>query len=173
MIRQEDVYRIGRVVKSRGISGEVEISLVNDAFEHGGVNFLICCVEGILVPFYWEEYRFKNDLTAIFKFEGVDTDIAAKQLIGCEVYYPFLNLIDCHDHVLSWAFFVGYKVYDVDKGYIGNVLHVDESSANVLFTIQLPEGTEMLIPVHPDLICRIDNEKRLMEVKMPIGMFSL
>ena len=68
MIRSEEVFYIGKVSKFRGIQGEVEILFTDDAFDRGDAEYLVLEMEGILVPFFWEEYRFKNDKTAIFQF---------------------------------------------------------------------------------------------------------
>ena len=45
-------------------------------------------IDGLLVPFFFEEYRFSSDVVALVKFEGVDTLEQAADLTGCDVYFP-------------------------------------------------------------------------------------
>ena len=65
MIRLEEVFKIGYIAKHRGLRGEVELSFTDDCFDTGTAEYLVLDMDGILVPFFWEEYRFKNDDTAI------------------------------------------------------------------------------------------------------------
>ena len=88
MIRESEVFKIGYIAKHRGLRGEVELSFTDDCFDTGSAEYLVLDMDGILVPFFWEEYRFKNDDTAIIKFEDVDTDGQARRLVGHSVYYP-------------------------------------------------------------------------------------
>ena len=86
MIRSEEVFYIGKVSKFRGIQGEVEILFTDDAFDRGDAEYLVLEMEGILVPFFWEEYRFKNDKNAIFQFEDIHDEAAARRIVGASVY---------------------------------------------------------------------------------------
>ena len=73
MIKKEDVYKIGVLTKPHGIKGEVSFSFTDDVFDRVECDYLICLMDGILVPFFIEEYRFKNDSVALVKFDGIDT----------------------------------------------------------------------------------------------------
>ena len=82
MIRADEVFYIGKISKYRGVAGEVELSFTDDAFDRGHAEYLVLDIDGILVPFFWESYRFKNDQVAIFKFEDIDSEEAAKRIVG-------------------------------------------------------------------------------------------
>ena len=73
MIHGEEVYRIGRLGKPHGVKGEISMQVDDDVFDRVDADFLVLMVDGILVPFYMEEYRFRTDTTALIKFEDVDT----------------------------------------------------------------------------------------------------
>ena len=61
MIRRDEVYKIGRIVKPHGLKGEVSFSFSDDIFDRTDSEYLICDMDGILVPFFMEEYRFRSD----------------------------------------------------------------------------------------------------------------
>ena len=73
MIREEDVYKIGKIGKPHGISGEVTLRFTDDVFDRVDADYLVLMVDGILVPFFMEEYRFRSDEVALIKFEDTDT----------------------------------------------------------------------------------------------------
>lgn len=66
MIREDEIFTIGHVTKVRGLQGEVEIRFTDDVFDRGEAEYLVLEMDGIPVPYFWEEYRFKNEATAIF-----------------------------------------------------------------------------------------------------------
>ena len=82
MIQEKDVYRIGRVGKPHGIKGEVQIQVDDDVFDRTSTPYLILRVDGILVPFFMEEYRFKSDEIVLVRFEDISSaaERAAKVL---------------------------------------------------------------------------------------------
>lgn len=73
MIREEDVYKIGRLGKTHGVKGELSFLFDDDVFDRVDADYLVLEVDGILVPFFIEEYRFKSDANAIMKLEGIDS----------------------------------------------------------------------------------------------------
>ena len=68
MIKEEDVYKIGRIGKPHGVSGEVTLRFSDDVFDRVDADYVVLLVDGILVPFFIEEYRFRSDEVALMKF---------------------------------------------------------------------------------------------------------
>ena len=85
MIREEDVYRIGKIGKPHGVKGEVTMMFSDDVFDRVDAEYVVLMLDGILVPFFFEEYRFRTDETAIVKFCDIDTQEQARELTNCEV----------------------------------------------------------------------------------------
>ena len=88
MIKREDVYKIGVFNKPHGIHGELSFTFTDDIFDRVEAEYLICLLDGIFVPFFLEEYRFRSDSTALVKLEGVDTAERARMFTNVEVYFP-------------------------------------------------------------------------------------
>ena len=87
MIKKEDVYKIGRLGKPHGVKGEITFQFQDDVFDRVDADYLIIEVDGILVPFFIEEYRFRSDEVALLKLEDIDTQEAARQLTNSDVYF--------------------------------------------------------------------------------------
>ncbi len=173
MIREEEVFYIGYISKFRGISGEVELVFTDDAFDRGSAEYLVLEMDGILVPFFWEEYRFKNNETAIVKFEDVEDEIEARKLVGRKVFYPHAHVGDEAAELRSWKAFTGFNVTDAEGKSLGTVLDVDDSSANILFTLERENGKEQLIPFHTDFLVNYDMKERKMALRLPEGILGL
>ena len=88
MIRREEVYKIGMFNRPHGIHGELSFTFTDDIFDRIEAEYLICLLDGIFVPFYLEEYRFRSDSTALVKLEGVDTAERARMFTNVEVIFP-------------------------------------------------------------------------------------
>ena len=166
MIREDDVYKIGRIGKPHGIGGEVTLRFSDDVFDRVDAEYLVLMVDGILVPFFIEEYRFRSEEVALVKFEDIDTMDRAAELTGCDVFFP-RHLADIDNDVLTWSQIVGYDIVDVASGkVIGRIESVDESTINVL--LELTDGT--LIPAAAELIADIDHDARKLYMTLPEGL---
>ena len=169
MIKQEEVYKIGRLGKSHGVRGEVSFLFDDDVFDRVDADYLILDIDGILVPFFIEEYRFRSDTTALMKFEGIDTQERARELTGCDVYFP-RNLAASDDDSISWSAIVGFDIIDAStEKSIGRIASIDDSTLNILFCLE--DGH--LIPASEDLITQIDQQARTITMHLPAGLIDL
>ena len=168
MIREEDVYKIGKIGKPHGVSGEVTLRFTDDVFDRVDADYLVLMVDGILVPFFMEEYRFRSDEVALVKFEDIDSVERASELTGCEVFFP-RELADDDEGELTWSQIVGYDIVDADSHkLIGRIASVDETTINVL--LELDDGT--LIPAAEEFIIDIDHKERNMFMRLPEGLVN-
>lgn len=173
MIRRDDVYKIGKLGKPHGVKGEITFAITDDVFDRVDADYLVLDIDGILVPFYLEEYRFKNDDNVLVKFEDIDTQEQVRAYTGCEVYFP-RHLSDSDEENMSWAEIIGFQLVDVVSGrVVGTIGHVDDSTLNLLFEITSPEGEALLIPANNDLIEEVDIEKKMIRMAIPEGLLEL
>ncbi|MBQ8949097.1 MAG: 16S rRNA processing protein RimM [Prevotella sp.] len=169
MIREEEVYRIGRLGKTHGVRGEISFLFDDDVFDRVDADYLVLKIDGILVPFFIEEYRFKSDSNAIIKFEGIDTQERGRELTGSDVYFP-RSLDDGDDSHLSWSVLVGFDIIDAQSGkVVGRIATVDDNTLNTLF--ELEDGR--LIPASEELITSFDKENKTITIDLPEGILEL
>ena len=174
MIRREDVYKIGTIGKAHGVRGEVTVYVDDDIFDRTDSEYLLLDIDGILVPFFMEEYRFKSDTTELVKFCDIDSQEKARELTGCGVYFPRSETAGTDDGMLSWAEVVGYIVKDTTTGTtVGAICSVDTSTENVLFEVTDDGGGSCLIPANPELIADIDTDSRTIAMSLPEGLLSI
>ena len=168
MIKSEEVYRIGRLGKTHGVKGEVSFQFDDDIFDQVDCDYLVLDVDGILVPFFIEEYRFRSDSVAMVKFEDIDTQQRAAELTGCDVYFP--RALAAEDESPSLTMLVGFDIVEANGGTtVGRIAAIDDSTANLLF--ELEDGR--LIPANDDLIEDIDTQQQKITMSLPEGLLTL
>ena len=169
MIKREEVYKIGKLGKTHGVSGEISFLLDDDVFDRTDADYLILDIDGILVPFFIDSYRFKTDSNVLMKFDGIDTQERARELTGCDVYFPREHADD-NDDSISWAELVGYSLIDNHRGkVIGEIASIDDTTINILFELT----TGKLIPASEELITQIDTKKQQIYINLPEGILEL
>ena len=173
MIKKEEVYKIGLFNKPHGIHGELQFTFTDDIFDRVDCDYLICLLDGIFVPFFIEEYRFRSDSTALVKLEDIETAERARMFTNVEVYFPVKHAEEAEDGELSWNFFVGFRMEDVRHGELGEVVEVDTTTVNTLFVVEQEDGEELLIPAQEEFIVEINQEKKLITVELPEGLLNL
>ena len=169
MIREEDIYQIGKLGKTHGVKGEISFLFDDDVFDRVDADYLILKVDGIFVPFFIEEYRFKSDANAIIKFEDIDTQERARELTSSDVYFP-RALANSEDEGLSWSAIVGFDILEATSGIkLGRIASVDDTTLNILFCLE--DGS--LIPASGDLITAIDQQAHTITMQLPEGLLDL
>lgn len=171
MIKKEEVFKIGIINKPHGVKGEVSFTFTDDIFDRvEDCDYLVLLLDGILVPFFIEEYRFRSDNVALVKFEGIDSTEKARTLTNVEVYYP-VKFMDDQEEISSWNYFIGFRVEDIHHGCLGTIVDVDDATMNVLFVIENGDE-EVLLPAHEEFILDIDRKKKILKVDIPDGLLD-
>ena len=170
MIKQDDVYKIGRIGKPHGIKGELTMMVEDDVFDRVEGEYLILLIDGILVPFFIEDYRFRSEQSALVKFCDIDTQERASELTGCDVFFPRSLSDSDNTDTLTWQEAIGYQLADDNSGKtLGTISYIDTSTANTL--IELDNG--MLIPAAYEIIKDINTEQRLITMSLPEGLMEI
>ena len=163
-----EIYKIGTLTRTHGVRGEISISFTDDVWDRVEADYLFLMVDGLPVPFFLEEWRFRNDTTALLKFQGIDDAVRAQEFVGCDVYFPQeLTPEPDESTIYTWRQFTGWKVEDRNAGNIGVIDKVDDSTANTIFEI---DG--ILIPAAEPLIECVDPKTRTICMKIPEGLLE-
>lgn len=168
MIDESDVYRIGRIGKPHGVTGELTFMFDDDIFDRTDADYLLVSVDGLPVPFFIDDYRFRSDHTALLRLEGIDSHERARELTNCDVLFP-RRLADADGQTTRPASLVGYTMVDAADGtVIGSVTAVDDTTANTLLVVG-----SLLVPAADEYIQHIDTRQRRLTVSLPDGLLEL
>jgi 16S rRNA processing protein RimM len=164
-----DTYKIGTLTRTHGIGGELSMNFTDDVWDRADADYVFLEVDGIQVPFFLEGWRFRSDSVALLKFQDIDSSESALEYVGADVYFPHdLTPEPSEDDEYTWRHFTGWKVVDDIAGEIGEIEHVEDSTANTIFFVG-----EKLIPATEDFIERIDAKERTIYMNLPEGLLDL
>ena len=169
MIRQDEIYKIGQLGKPHGIKGEITFSFTTDVWDLVEADYLVLSIDGIFVPFFLEEYRFRGEHSALLKFQNIDSIEDAQEISGAEVFFPYSLTPEDDDADYTWSYFEGFHVHDEKTGDLGSIVRVDESTENVLFELE----SGHLLPAVEAFITDIDHEGRTIHMNLPEGLLEI
>lgn len=179
MITKDQLIEMGKLGKPHGLKGEISFFFNSYAWDDVEADYLIVECDGLFVPFFLEEYRFKNDEEAFLKIKRIDNDTQASELGGCTVYLEKKQLPE--DYVAQQAengeldidFYIGYNIQLSNGTNVGVIDGVDDSTVNELFCIVTPAGDEVLIPASDDYILEVDDNNKTIIMELPEGLLDL
>lgn len=172
MIERDELIKIGRFNKPHGVKGELSFTFTDDVFDRTDCPYIVCEIDGIFVPFFIEEYRFKSDTTALLKLEDVDNETEARAFSLLDVYFPKSYYDTTTGQEAPGDYFIGFTVVDNARGELGEIVAVDDTTENVLFEIDYA-GRELLVPAADEFVCEIDEENRRLYMNIPEGLLDL
>lgn len=172
-MQKTDCFYVGRIVGKFSFKGEVSVKLDTDFPEDylEKESFFIE-VDGNLIPFFVEKSNLqKSDLLRI-KFEGVDTEEQAIDLIDKVLYLPLTALPELEDDQFYFHEVIGFTMFDKVHGELGKLKAIDENSSQALFVIAHNKN-EILVPITDDFIESIDKKKKEIHLNLPDGLIDL
>ena len=166
MIKKEDLSKIGQLAKPHGIKGEISLITDYDMPDISSDPYIVCDMDGIMVPFFIESFRQKSSATTLIKFENINSEEYVKLLTGKEAFLPSEMIPDEDES----ATLTGYMVIDDKLGTIGRITDIDDSTFNILLKIDCGDN-EVLIPAA--LITAIDKDGKTANVSLPEGFSDI
>jgi len=171
-MNNRDFIQIGSIIKTHGVRGEVIIEIIiPDLFEDIEEPVFVE-VDGLQVPFFIEKIKFFKNNRFKVKFDWIDSEKNALEFVNCIVSLPAISqLIASIDFNENYELLSGFKVYDKTHGFVGDVISVIDNTNNPLLEVNY-NNSEILIPIHEDIIVDIDEENKTITVQAPDGLLE-
>ena len=166
MIDKKDFRQAGNVVKAHGLKGELLLRMDASDLQHN--DCLMLDMEGLLVPFFVEEWRSSGDDCVLLTLQGVSTQAQIQEVVGRSVYLP---KAESDDEVVTYEELVGYQIV-YDGNILGTVAEVDDQTENILLVVQTRQG-ELLLPASPDYVLQVDTEKKVLTMDFPAELLTI
>lgn len=173
MMQKEDCFYLGKIVKKHSFKGEVIIKLDTDEPDlYENLESVFVDLGNNLIPFFIEKSTLSKATMFRVKFEDVNTEADAEAILRSEVYLPLDLLPKLSGDKFYYHEVIGFKVIDASFGEVGNIVSINDSTAQPLFEIDR-EGKEIFIPMIDDFIKKVDRENKTIEVETPEGLIDL
>lgn len=173
MIEFDDTRVIGKFQRTHALKGELNamIDLEDDFLTDYP---LLVEIDGLLVPFYAESVRPKGSASSIVKLEGVDSGDEAKAFVNKEIRARVSDLRDyLGDDFEDTGDIVGYTLIGKDLGPIGEITHIDDTTENVLLSVDTPDGETVYIPLVEELVHEVDDVAHTVLMEIPDGLLDI
>jgi len=109
----------------------------------------------------------------VLKLEGIDDPGAANALKGFWVLAPPDQIPVLPEGVHYSAWLVGMAVRDEKGRDLGRVVDVTGTAGSDLLVVEEPDGHELLIPVVPEIVLEVRQDREEIEVRLPDGLLEL
>ena len=167
----DNYFELGNVVKTHGLKGELILLLDVDQPEYyKKLESIFLEINGKLVPFFIQEISIRGD-QARLTIEDVDSQDAAKELVGKSAFLPLEALPKLKKGQYYYHDMVGCRVFEKEK-LIGTVLEIIEAPNNMLMSVD-HQGKEILIPMDEEIMLSVDIENSTIQTSLPDGLLDV
>jgi 16S rRNA processing protein RimM len=168
----EELVAIAKIVKTRGLKGEVVAEILTDFPERfeGLENVTAVSESGERFKLKIEKFWFQNG-RVILKFDGVGSIEKAETLRNNEICILESEAVELEaDEYFDWQL-AGCKVETVNGEQIGEVRELMRTGGTELLVVE-GEAKEFLIPFANAICIEVDIENKLIKVDPPDGLLE-
>lgn len=170
----DELVAVARVVKTRGVHGEVDAYLLTDFPERfDGLEKLIAVTPSGERKTLLIEKSWLHGGRVVLKFNGYDSPETAQALVGFELAVPEAEAIELEeDEFYDWQL-MGCRVETIEGREVGRIREIlHTGAAPVLVVVNEENRRENLIPLAETICVEIDVAAKLIRVDPPEGLLE-
>lgn len=168
MLKTDQFFQIGQVLKSNGTDGQVVISLREvDASDISEKEPVFIFFDELPVPYFISDAQRRGSNKILAYLTDTSTLEDAEELVGRGIYMRSDE--DAED---GFADFTGWTLND-----IASVAGFEDIPGNPCLAVILDQdtqfnskGDEVLVPLHEDLVTEIDEAQKTLRMDLPEGL---
>jgi len=168
-----DFTVVGRLFKPHGVKGELKGDIEPEYLEDVLSKGLVYVQEGNnQIPYFIESIRSQSPF--LIKLDTIDNKEDAVRVAHREIRVKTntLSRIIVEVSDLKYHYIVGYTMVDVEHGEIGVVSKLEEYPQQEMAFVE-KEDQQILIPLHKQVIERIDKEAQKIYMDLPDGLLNI
>lgn len=168
----EDLVAIAKIVKTRGLKGELAADLLTDFPERFGQLETVTAVrpDGSTLELKIDDHWFQNG-RVILRFAGYGSIEAAEALRGAEICVPESEAVElADDEFFDWEL-QGCRVETLDGVSVGTVSEVLRNGGTEILVVK-DGDKDHLIPFAETICPEVDIENKLIRIDPPEGLLE-
>ena len=167
-----DFFEFGKILKTHGHQGWLKgFYLGSHPEQFKKLESLFLLDKELPVPFFVETFSWKGP-TFLFKLRDIDTMDSASKLVGNKILLPASKLPKLEKEEYFLHDLIGMEVLDSSEGSLGKVISYFDQTAQSMVEVD-HKGKALLIPLAGDILKKINQEKRTIEVELPEGYIDI
>jgi 16S rRNA processing protein RimM len=168
----DDHFRIGSILKTRGLKGELQLYVDFEGLETIKFNAIFVDMAGKLVPYFVQSIKYPQKNTAYLFVEDVDTIEKASPLAKKDVYLPNKLKPKKKKSEFTLKDLLGFTAIDENEGELGEITDIHEYPQQLVATVTY-QNCEVLFPLNEETIKGIDVNKEVVYVELPDGLLDI
>jgi|TARA_B110000263_G_scaffold48712_1_gene40504 16S rRNA processing protein RimM len=164
--------KIGTIITKHGFNGSLILKVSGKYSNNLSiVDFLFIEINKKHIPFKLDSIKtFKNKSYKI-KFNEVNDDAYANQLISKSVFIKSNDYPDLKKETNIYSAIMNFSAFN-NEAKIGEIININENLPQPVFEINYKSKTVM-VPIHEDLIIKIDKENKNIFLRIPDGLLDI
>ncbi len=169
---KNDCFFFGKITKTHGLKGEITVKLdVANPGDFKDLRYVLIEDRGNLIPYFIENQKINGD-KMIVQLQDVKKVEQAVAFMGKAVFLPNELMPELDEDDFYFKEIVGFKMIDALKGEIGEISDILEYPTQAVIQV-MKDGKEILIPIHDDIIQKVDKKAKTLTVKTPEGLIDM
>ena len=164
--------KIGTIITKHGFNGSLILKVSGKYSNNLSIlDFLFIEINKKHIPFKLDSIKtFKNKSYKI-KFNEVNDDAYANQLISKSVFIKSNDYPDLKKETNIYSAIINFSAFN-NEAKIGEIININENLPQPVFEINYKSKTVM-VPIHEDLIIKIDKENKNIFLRIPDGLLDI
>lgn len=168
----EKTFKMGKIVNTHGVKGEIKIyPYTDDPYKLDVLKYILIEGQGDQ-KFKLTSFRLHKNMI-LTKIKGINDINDVTQYLQKEifVYRSDVEAID-DDEGHYIVDLIGCEIVDENETIVGILMDVLQNTAQDLYEVKTPDGKVFLIPVVDAFVDRIEIDQRKIYVKMIEGLLE-
>ena len=167
-----DHVKIGTVVSKHGYKGDIKISVSSNNLDtFPDLKYLFIDLDGCFIPFTIDNVRSFSKNVFIVKLKEIMSEDEVDEIIHKHIYIDSTEMESNIDSGFFYNDLINFEVI-TDSKNIGRIENINSKLPQPVFEI-IYDSRKVLIPIHEDLIKKIDKKNRIIYLDIPNGLLEI
>lgn len=167
-----EFFRIGKIVKTRGLKGDIKVYSHTDDIERFLELEYFYIGKDRDIKYKVERVNIIAPNMVTIKILGYDTIESVQEFIQKYMYVDRENSYKLEDDEMFIVDMIGLKAYTEEGMYLGKLIDVLQYTANDVYVIKSDEGKEYLIPATYEIVPEINIDENRMIIHPIKGLLE-
>ena len=171
-MKAEDCFRIGSILKTKGLKGEMQLYVDFDNLADISISNIFIDIAGKLVPYFVESIKYAQKNAAYLYLEDIDTIEKAAVLVKKDVYLSNKLKPKKKKSDFTLKDLKGFTAVDENEGELGEIIAIHEYPQQLIAAVNY-KNCEVLFPLNEEIIKGIDVVKEIVLIDLPEGLLDI